>query len=78
MSLSMPPSPFTSTYAYSYVIHKYTLLQTSCLRPRADIDVKNARCYDPNEEAKLRHVIGAVGEQRFNDSIIKLSQVSGQ
>mmetsp|Transcript_94718 Transcript_94718/g.271001 ORF Transcript_94718/g.271001 Transcript_94718/m.271001 type:complete len:86 (-) Transcript_94718:276-533(-) len=37
-------------------------------------DVRNAGCYDPNEEAKLRRVIGEVGEERFNESIIKLSK----
>ena len=37
-------------------------------------DVMNAHCYDPNEEAKLRRVIGEVGEERFNESIIKLSK----
>merc|ERR1711879_55195 len=31
-----------------------------------DFDVCSAHCYDPNEEAKLKSVIEAVGEARFN------------
>ena len=36
--------------------------------------VGDARCYDPNELAKLRAVIGAVGEDHFNDRIRELAK----
>jgi len=36
-------------------------------------DVAAARCYDPNEEAKLRHVIEAVGSRVFNLKIQALA-----
>ena len=36
-------------------------------------DVMNAHCYDPNEEAKLRRVIGAVGTDQFNKRIHALA-----
>lgn len=39
----------------------------------ANFNVRDARCYDPNELAKLRTVIGAVGEGKFNDGIRKLA-----
>lgn len=29
----------------------------------------NAHCYDPNEETRLRRIIGAVGESEFNNRI---------
>ena len=29
----------------------------------------DAHCYDPNEEAKLRKIIDAVGLERFNNKI---------
>ena len=32
-------------------------------------DVANAHCYDPNEEARLRKVIDALGTSKFNDKI---------
>jgi len=32
----------------------------------------DARCFDPNEEAKLRHVIRATGETKFNANIREL------
>jgi len=35
-------------------------------------DVKAARCYDPNEEARLRSIIVALGEDQFNQRIQKL------
>jgi hypothetical protein len=36
-------------------------------------DVMNAHCYDPNEEAKLRRVIRAVGTDQFNKRIHALA-----
>ena len=36
-------------------------------------DVQRARCYMPEDEAKLRSVIRAGGEERFNDTIRGLS-----
>lgn len=36
---------------------------------------KNARCFDPNDEKRLRKVIAAVGEERFNWRIQKLGEV---
>eukprot|EP00622_Pseudochattonella_farcimen_P004961 FR740484.1.p1 GENE.FR740484.1~~FR740484.1.p1 ORF type:complete len:225 (+),score=3.23 FR740484.1:85-675(+) len=37
-------------------------------------DVRNAHCYDPNEEAKLRTVIHAVGQAQFNKRIRNLAK----
>jgi len=37
-------------------------------------DVNHAHCYDPNEEAKLRRVIDAVGEEQFNDRVRALAK----
>mmetsp|Transcript_12874 Transcript_12874/g.22683 ORF Transcript_12874/g.22683 Transcript_12874/m.22683 type:complete len:143 (-) Transcript_12874:131-559(-) len=37
-------------------------------------DVADAHCYDPNEEAKLRRVITAVGEDQFNDRVRALAR----
>ena len=36
-------------------------------------DVADARCYDPNEENRLRAAIGAVGADRFNARIRELA-----
>jgi hypothetical protein len=33
----------------------------------------NAHCYDPNEESRIRRVVGAVGEARFNKRITRLT-----
>jgi len=38
-----------------------------------NFQVTDSHCYDPNEEHKLRSVIAAVGEARFNQSIQKLA-----
>mmetsp|Transcript_20888 Transcript_20888/g.48473 ORF Transcript_20888/g.48473 Transcript_20888/m.48473 type:complete len:1207 (-) Transcript_20888:343-3963(-) len=38
-----------------------------------NFQVADSHCYDPNEEHKLRSVIAAVGEARFNQSIQKLA-----
>lgn len=38
-------------------------------------DVKDAHCYDPNEEATLVAVISAVGKRGFNDKIRRLVSV---
>merc|ERR1712151_525551 len=38
-------------------------------------DVLDAHCYDPNEEARLREVIAAVGVERFNERIRHLATV---
>jgi len=35
-------------------------------------DLRAARCYDPNEEAKLRSIIDAVGASEFNDRIRRI------
>lgn len=50
-----------------------SLLTTTCgaelgLR-LMNFDVRHARCYDPNEESRIRGVIFALGEARFNDRI---------
>ena len=37
-------------------------------------DVANAHCYDPNEEAKLRRVITAVGTEQFNQRVRTLAK----
>lgn len=37
-----------------------------------DFDVRNARCYDPNEQARLMAVIEAVGVDLFNSRVCKL------
>ena len=37
-------------------------------------DVANAHCYDPNEEARLRKVIDALGTSKFNDKIHDLGE----
>ncbi len=45
--------------------------------PLADLsrfDVANARCFDPNEEARLRVVIAAMGAERFNSRIRSLAE----
>ena len=34
-----------------------------------NFNVKDAHCYDPNEETKLRHIIQANGEDEFNRRI---------
>ena len=34
----------------------------------------DARCYNPNEEARLREVIGAVGEERFHSKLRQITQ----
>merc|ERR1712176_1289142 len=39
-----------------------------------NFDVREAHCYDPNEEERLRKVIDAVGEERFNKSIRKIGE----
>merc|ERR1711879_509660 len=36
-------------------------------------DVDRAHCYDPNEEAKLRRIINAVGKERFEARIRTLA-----
>ena len=36
-------------------------------------DVGDARCYDPNEEARIRRVIDAVGVDSFNTRIRNLA-----
>ena len=33
----------------------------------------NAHCYDPNEESRIRRVVSAVGEARFNTQISRLT-----
>lgn len=38
----------------------------------------NATCFDPNDEARLRKVIAAVGEDSFNDRIQQLGQMCKQ
>jgi hypothetical protein len=38
-----------------------------------NFDVEKAHCYDPNEEARLRKVIDAVGTEMFNGKIRELS-----
>lgn len=37
-------------------------------------DVRDARCYDPNEQARLLDVIGALGLARFSDRIQELGR----
>ena len=37
-------------------------------------DLNDAHCYDPNEEARIRSVVGAVGETRFAKQISTLTQ----
>ena len=39
-------------------------------------DVKNAHCYDPNEEKKLRSVIEANGDVAFNNRVQALARKS--
>ena len=39
-----------------------------------NFDIRNARCYDPNEEKKLLKVISAVGISRFNKKVRDLGQ----
>merc|ERR1712232_720383 len=37
-------------------------------------DVQDAHCYDPNEEARLRQVIAALGNEAFNQRIRTLGR----
>jgi len=41
-------------------------------------DVRDAHCYDPNDEARLRKVIEAVGNDRFNSRIRALAKALRQ
>eukprot|EP00929_Paragymnodinium_shiwhaense_P080716 TRINITY_DN4210_c0_g3_i2.p1 TRINITY_DN4210_c0_g3~~TRINITY_DN4210_c0_g3_i2.p1 ORF type:complete len:166 (+),score=23.11 TRINITY_DN4210_c0_g3_i2:517-1014(+) len=36
--------------------------------------VKNARCYDPNEQARILQVIGTMGANRFDERIRELAE----
>ena len=42
----------------------------------AKFDVADARCYDPNEEVQLRHVIDELGASHFNTKIHASTGVS--
>ena len=44
------------------------------LRHLQEFDVKNATCYDPNEELRLKTVIEALGAERFNLRIRELAK----
>jgi len=46
----------------------------SVLQRLMEFKASQARCYDPNEEAKLFKIIRAVGEERFNDIIRRLAR----
>ena len=50
-----------------------SLSLTDTKRELMTFDVKHAACYTPEDEAKLRSVIHAGGEERFNDTIRDLS-----
>ena len=39
-------------------------------------DVNDAHCYDPNEEAKLRHIISAKGKENFDQRVRELARLS--
>ena len=39
----------------------------------AQFDAGKARCYDPNEQTKLMHVIEAVGKDQFNRRVRRLA-----
>ena len=45
----------------------------SILTSMAEFKLKDAHCYDPNEEIKLRGVMAAVGEEQFVSRIRSLS-----
>ena len=44
-------------------------IQEKPLESLLHFKVGDAHCYDPNEELRLRQIIAAVGEQRFNERI---------
>jgi hypothetical protein len=47
---------------------------SDCLLERLkNFQVKDAHCYDPNEETKLRHIIEANGEDEFNRRVSNLA-----
>ena len=46
---------------------------TTC-EPLARFHLDNAHCYDPNEEAKLRQVIGSLGNDVFQQRLRMLGQ----
>ena len=41
------------------------MTRETILQSLVDFQLQEARCYDPNEEARLRSVMRAVGEERF-------------
>ena len=43
------------------------------LKELMSFSISNAHCYDPNEEKRLRRVIGAVGVERFETNIRTLA-----
>mmetsp|Transcript_58406 Transcript_58406/g.120699 ORF Transcript_58406/g.120699 Transcript_58406/m.120699 type:complete len:149 (+) Transcript_58406:1-447(+) len=45
------------------------------LQKLARFDLMNARCYDPNEELRLRRVISAIGQLSFENKIQALGQL---
>jgi hypothetical protein len=67
----LPPlSPFVSTAPSTLPL---TTPLTRRLAPAANLSVSKSHCYDPNEEARLRKVIRAVGEDTFNTKIRNLA-----
>ena len=50
------------------------LTQDSILNKLRGFEVANACCYDPNEEAKLKNVIGIIGTKVFNDRVQQLAK----
>jgi len=50
-------------------------LSESALQQLTVFDCSTARCYNPNEEFRLRRVIEAIGKQRFEIKIRALGQL---
>ena len=44
----------------------------------AGFQFRNAHCYDPNEEAKLRHVIVSLGRDTFQERVCNLGRALGE
>jgi hypothetical protein len=55
-------------------LNKQGSKEEGMLEQLVHFDVSVAHCYDPNEEMRLRRVIGAVGESQFNDRIRVLAK----
>ena len=50
-------------------------LSEAALLQLTTFDCSVSSCYDPNEELRLRHVIDAIGTERFESKIRQLGQL---